>query len=60
MGLLTFLGSMIGAVIIAIGFYAVMWAQAQEEDMVNEKNENNEFVPSSAAPLLPKKSTDCR
>ncbi|MED6109531.1 hypothetical protein PIB30_034527 [Stylosanthes scabra] len=50
-----FLGSVIGAVAIAIGFYSVIWAQAQEENMEN----NNESVPSSTAPLLPKKSTDC-
>ncbi|KAL4315110.1 hypothetical protein HN51_069320 [Arachis hypogaea] len=50
-----YLGSVIGAVAIAIGFYSVMWAMAQEENMVK----NNQFVPSSTAPLLPRKSTDC-
>ena len=44
--------SMIGAATIGIGFYAVMWAQAQENNIVNEKNENHDFVASSSAPLL--------
>lgn len=44
--------SMIGAATISIGFYAVMWAQAQDEKLVNEKNENHDFVTSSSAPLL--------
>ncbi|KRH69518.1 hypothetical protein GLYMA_02G032600v4 [Glycine max] len=47
-----YLGSMIGAATIGIGFYAVMWAQAQDEKLVNEKNENHDFVTSSSAPLL--------
>ncbi|MED6194405.1 hypothetical protein PIB30_028291 [Stylosanthes scabra] len=51
-----FLGSVIGAVAIAIGFYSVIWAQAQEEENIVN---NNEFIPSSTAPLLPKKSIDC-
>jgi len=42
---------MIGAATISIGFYAVMWAQAQDENMINEKNENHDFVTSSS-PLL--------
>ncbi|CAJ2647611.1 unnamed protein product [Trifolium pratense] len=47
-----YLGSMIGASIIVIGFYAVMWAQAQEE---HRPSENNLF-PSSTDPLLSIKS----
>ncbi|CAL5188959.1 unnamed protein product [Lathyrus oleraceus] len=43
-----YLGSMIGAAIIAIGFYAVMWAQAQEE----QKASQNNIPTSSLAPLL--------
>lgn len=39
---------MIGAAIIAIGFYAVMWAQAQEE----QKASQNNIPTSSLAPLL--------
>lgn len=41
---------MIGAAIIAIGFYVVMWAQAQEE----HTSENH--LPPSSAPLLSTKS----
>ncbi|CAI8587625.1 unnamed protein product [Vicia faba] len=43
-----YLGSMIGAIIIAIGFYAVMWAQAQEE----YKTSQNNISKSSLVPLL--------
>ncbi|CAK8537016.1 unnamed protein product [Lathyrus sativus] len=43
-----YLGSMIGAAIIAIGFYAVMWAQAQEEHKTCQDN----IFTSSLAPLL--------
>ncbi|CAJ2647616.1 unnamed protein product [Trifolium pratense] len=49
-----YLGSIIGATIIVIGFYAVMWAQAQEKHMISENN----FQPSSLAPLLQNKSMD--
>ncbi|XP_039032185.1 WAT1-related protein At5g40210-like isoform X2 [Hibiscus syriacus] len=31
-----YLGSLLGAAIIAIGFYAVIWGQAQEEKIVND------------------------
>jgi hypothetical protein len=50
---LLFWYSMIGAAIIVIGFYVVMWAQAQEE----HTSENN-FPPSSATPLLSTKNMD--
>ncbi|TKY69836.1 WAT1-related protein [Spatholobus suberectus] len=53
-----YLGSVIGAATIGIGFYAVMWALAQEKNMVNEKNENHDFVTSSSAPLLSTKNMD--
>ncbi|AES96246.2 putative EamA domain-containing protein [Medicago truncatula] len=49
-----YLGSMIGASIIVIGFYAVMWAQAQEEHTTSE----NDFLPSSSTPLLSTKNID--
>ncbi|CAJ2647617.1 unnamed protein product [Trifolium pratense] len=49
-----YLGSIIGATIIVIGFYAVMWAQAQEKHIISENN----FQPSSLAPLLQNKSMD--
>ncbi|CAJ2647610.1 unnamed protein product [Trifolium pratense] len=49
-----YLGSMIGAAIIAIGFYAVIWAQAQEEHKTSE----NYFPTSSSAPLLSNKNLD--
>ncbi|XP_028801843.1 WAT1-related protein At3g28050 [Neltuma alba] len=54
-----YLGSMIGAGIIGIGFYSVMWGLAQEEKMVNEKEENQKKnMQSSTTPLLQNKSLD--
>ncbi|XP_061370143.1 WAT1-related protein At5g40240-like isoform X1 [Gastrolobium bilobum] len=49
-----YLGSMIGAAIIAIGFYAVIWGQAQDEKMVNEEYGQCSIISSSssAEPLL--------
>ncbi|TYI94314.1 hypothetical protein E1A91_D02G194600v1 [Gossypium mustelinum] len=42
-----YLGSLLGAAIIAIGFYAVIWGQAQEEKMVHDAQSSNKD------PLLP-------
>ncbi|TKY69834.1 WAT1-related protein [Spatholobus suberectus] len=55
-----YLGSMIGAAIIAIGFYAVIWGQAQEEVMACEKYGPYSIISpsSSEAPLLVNKSKD--
>lgn len=49
-----YLGSLIGAAIIVIGFYAVIWAQTQEEHITSENN----ILSSSSAPLLSNKSMD--
>jgi len=51
---LTYWCSLIGAAIIIIGFYAVIWAQAQEEHTTSENN----ISPSSSVPLLLNKSMD--
>ena len=50
---------MIGAAIIAIGFYAVLWGQAQEDKIIDEKN-GLWSLPScsSSTPLLQNKSMD--
>ncbi|KAG5067938.1 hypothetical protein JHK85_000315 [Glycine max] len=55
-----YLGSLIGAAIIAIGFYAVTWGQAQEETMGYEKHGTCSIIssPSSETPLLLNKSKD--
>ncbi|KAG5050695.1 hypothetical protein GLYMA_02G032500v4 [Glycine max] len=57
-----YLGSIIGAAIIAIGFYAVIWGQAQQETMAYEKYGTSSSIisssPSSEAPLLPNKIKD--
>ncbi|XP_027361231.1 WAT1-related protein At3g28050-like [Abrus precatorius] len=55
-----YLGSIIGATVISSGFYGVIWGQAQEENMVHEKNGTFRFVSSSSsqAPLLQNKSME--
>ncbi|XP_020218272.1 WAT1-related protein At3g28050 [Cajanus cajan] len=54
LGDVLYLGSMIGAGIIAIGFYAVIWGQAEEEKMGCEKHGSCSIISSSSseAPLL--------
>ncbi|KAL2349382.1 hypothetical protein Fmac_003382 [Flemingia macrophylla] len=49
-----YLGSMIGAGVIAFGFYAVIWGQAQEEKMGHGKNGSSSIISSSSSehPLL--------
>ncbi|KAL1317228.1 hypothetical protein HN51_069323 [Arachis hypogaea] len=54
-----YLGSIIGAGVIALGFYGVIWGQDQEEKMVDEKNNgrcDSVLSSSSTAPLLQNKS----
>ncbi|RDX95012.1 WAT1-related protein, partial [Mucuna pruriens] len=55
-----YIGSMIGAGIIAIGFYAVIWGLSQEEKMACEKYETCSIISSSSSevPLLMNKSKD--
>ncbi|CAJ1931501.1 unnamed protein product [Sphenostylis stenocarpa] len=54
-----YVGSMIGAATIGVGFYSVMWGLTQENNnLVNENNENHDFVTSSSAPLLSTKNLD--
>ncbi|XP_043704066.1 WAT1-related protein At3g28050-like [Telopea speciosissima] len=51
------IGSVIGAVIIVLGFYAVMWGQNKEENMVDEDNvaPDSAGTPTLKDPLLPSK-----
>ncbi|KAK7367891.1 hypothetical protein VNO80_09911 [Phaseolus coccineus] len=51
-----YLGSVIGAGTIGIGFYSVMWAHAEDDKVGNENKENRDLVTSSSAPLLSTKS----
>ncbi|QCD90604.1 WAT1-related protein [Vigna unguiculata] len=44
-----YLGSVIGAAIIAIGFYAVLWGRAQEESKTSEKHEAYGIISSSSS-----------
>jgi len=39
----------IGAAIIAIGFYAVLWGRAQEESKTSEKHEAYGIISSSSS-----------
>ncbi|KAJ7953656.1 WAT1-related protein [Quillaja saponaria] len=54
-----YLGSVIGGVIIAIGFYVVIWGKAQEEVKMVSDESGGEFIfesSSSTAPLLQNKN----
>ncbi|XP_058194067.1 WAT1-related protein At3g28050-like [Rhododendron vialii] len=56
-----YLGSVTGALIIAIGFYSVLWGKAEEEKAVEEINGTNSFGPNcntNKFPLLQKESTE--
>ncbi|XP_057996128.1 WAT1-related protein At3g28050 isoform X2 [Hevea brasiliensis] len=53
-----YLGSMIGAVIIALGFYAVVWGKSQEERMVEDKEKCCLESSSPKVPLLQNKCTN--
>ncbi|XP_014523347.1 WAT1-related protein At5g40240 [Vigna radiata var. radiata] len=44
-----YLGSVIGAATIAVGFYAVIWGQAQEENMTCEKDGTCGIICSSSS-----------
>lgn len=47
------LGSMIGAIIIVTGFYAVMWGKANEEEKPREESGRESFEPSSSEKQVP-------
>ncbi|XVF02410.1 hypothetical protein REPUB_Repub04eG0173300 [Reevesia pubescens] len=47
-----YLGSLLGAAIIAIGFYAVIWGQAQEDKMVEDTQLHDSEQSSTKDPLL--------
>ncbi|KAL9328075.1 hypothetical protein ACSQ67_003078 [Phaseolus vulgaris] len=44
-----YLGSVIGGAIIAIGFYAVIWGQAQEENMTCKTHGSCSIIPPSSS-----------
>ncbi|XP_059670187.1 WAT1-related protein At5g40230-like [Cornus florida] len=47
-----YLGSVVGAIIIAVGFYVVMWGKANEEMSEDFGVDSVESLPTSTAPLL--------
>ncbi|BAT99562.1 hypothetical protein LR48_Vigan06g095900 [Vigna angularis] len=53
-----YLGSVIGCAVIAIGFYAVLWGQAQEENKTSQKDGAYGIIPSSETTLLLHTSKD--
>ncbi|KAK3223274.1 hypothetical protein Dsin_010299 [Dipteronia sinensis] len=54
-----YLGSIVGAAVIAFGFYSVIWGQAQEEKMVDDEAVFNNIKSSSLkSPLLKNKSME--
>ncbi|KAK3407777.1 hypothetical protein EUGRSUZ_J00147 [Eucalyptus grandis] len=48
------LGSLIGAIIISIGFYTVLWGKAKEETNEESPESVAQSPPSQKVPLLPK------
>uniref|UniRef100_A0A2N9IVT9 WAT1-related protein n=1 Tax=Fagus sylvatica TaxID=28930 RepID=A0A2N9IVT9_FAGSY len=53
-----YLGSLVGAAIIVLGFYAVIWGQAQEEKVVEDHQISSYEQSSPRAPLLQNKGTE--
>ncbi|CAL0312737.1 unnamed protein product [Lupinus luteus] len=48
-----YLGTIVGAVILSFGFYAVIWGKAKEEELREEFGEGRtEHLPNSKTPLL--------
>ncbi|OIV93892.1 hypothetical protein TanjilG_05595 [Lupinus angustifolius] len=48
-----YLGTVVGAVILSFGFYAVIWGKAKEEELSEEIGEGRtEYLPDSKTPLL--------
>ncbi|KAL9423971.1 hypothetical protein AB3S75_035958 [Citrus x aurantiifolia] len=55
-----YLGSVVGATIVAFGFYSVIWGQSEEEKMVDDKDIDSLKSSSPKVPLLQTKSIFCR
>ncbi|XP_050276789.1 WAT1-related protein At3g28050-like isoform X5 [Quercus robur] len=53
-----YLGSLIGATVIALGFYAVIWGQAQEEKTIENRGICSFESSSAKVPLLENKGLD--
>ncbi|XP_050276787.1 WAT1-related protein At3g28050-like isoform X3 [Quercus robur] len=53
-----YLGSLIGATVIALGFYAVIWGQAQEEKTIENRGICSFEASSAKVPLLENKGLD--
>ncbi|XP_021656769.2 WAT1-related protein At5g40230 isoform X2 [Hevea brasiliensis] len=54
-----YLGSVIGGIVIALGFYTVIWGKAQEEERMGEEKGISKFESNShKVPLLENRSVD--
>jgi len=47
-----YFGSLVGSIVIVIGFYSVMWGKTKEEKMVETNLESSTNLSSEKAPLL--------
>lgn len=53
-----YLGSVIGSIVIALGFYTVMWGQMKEEDLVRNNEDCSLISAGQRTPLLQRRCTE--
>ncbi|CAA2971475.1 WAT1-related At3g28050-like [Olea europaea subsp. europaea] len=53
-----YLGSLLGSIVVSIGFYSVMWGKAKEGKMVHDDREKSSESNDKKTPLLQKKVED--
>ncbi|KAI7996755.1 WAT1-related protein [Camellia lanceoleosa] len=51
-GDILYLGSVVGSVIIVIGFYSVMWGKSKEQKVIKDEEETRSESPREKVPLL--------
>ncbi|CAL5418994.1 unnamed protein product [Camellia sinensis] len=51
-GDILYLGSVVGSIIIVIGFYSVMWGKSKEQQVITDDEETSSESPREKAPLL--------
>lgn len=51
-GDILYLGSVVGSIIIVIGFYSVMWGKSKEQKVITDDEETSSESPREKAPLL--------
>lgn len=50
--------SVIGSIVIALGFYTVMWGQMKEEDLVRNNEDCSLISAGQRTPLLKRRCTE--